>query len=109
METTETNVETTETTQTEAPVSKKRTRRVKKTEAAPVSRIVTATLDVRMMRIVFKNGAKTVHTSPIYRTRNIVSKVVAFARQKSAGKASGAKPIAQVLGTDGKSWKTVTE
>lgn len=106
------NTEITPAPETSAPTAPARKRggskRASKKAAVKTSRIVTATLEQRQVRVVFKQGSKVVHTSPTYKSRNILSKIVAFARSTSGGKASGATPVAQVT-TDGKKWVTVTE
>lgn len=88
-------------------VKKTRVRKAVKPAVKP-SRIVTAVLEQRNMRIVFRSGSKTVHTSRTFKTRNTVAKVVAFARGLAKGAAAGANAVAQVT-TDGKKWATVTE
>lgn len=94
---------TNDATETSTP-SAPRARRSRKMAKAKASRIVTATLEQRQMRVVFKQGSKVVATSPVYRTRNIVNKVIAYARQ-TLKPAQPSVATAQVL--DGKSWKNV--
>ena len=96
--------------ETSAPAPRKpRAKRNAKTAvAAPKSRIVTATLPKRQVRVVFRSGNKIVHTSPTYNSGNILSKIIAYARATSKGAASGAAATAQVT-TDGKKWTPVTE
>lgn len=87
---------------------KKKARRASKKVAEKASRIVTATLNQRTVRVQFKEGGKVVFTSPEYKSRNTLEKIVAYARTQSKGKATGAKAIAQVPNASGRGWKTVT-
>ena len=60
---------------------RKSRKRGAKKEAAKASRLVTATLPKRLIRVQFKVGNKVVATSPFYNSGNTIQKIVAYARQ----------------------------
>lgn len=66
--------------------------------SAVATRNVTATLEQRQVRVIFRKGGKTVATSATYKSRNTADKLIAFAkRQLGAAKIGDAKPVLQQL------------
>ena len=80
----------------------KKTAKTKKTSGR---KLVTATLERRKVRVQFRQGGKVVAESAVYNTGNTVEKIIAYARRQLGAKKIGeAKPVAQELGANGKTW-----
>jgi predicted RNase H-like HicB family nuclease len=77
--------------------------------AKPRSRKPTAVLSPRLVRIGFEKGGKRIWTSPAYNSRNILPKIIKYARsqaRKAGLNIDGAEEVAEV--TTGKGWKVAT-
>jgi hypothetical protein len=81
MDTIENNATATATSAVPSASPEKKARKRGSKKAAPVSRLVTATLPKRLIRVQFKVGSKVVATSPFYNSGNTIQKIVAYARQ----------------------------
>lgn len=81
-------------------------RRTRKVAPVANSRIVTATLPRRRVRVQFKIGSRVVFTKECD-SRNILTKIVQWARGEAKGMASGAK--AMVHQQDGKKWVPIKD
>lgn len=81
MENLENKETATATSVSSAPATPKKRKARASKKVAPVSRLVTATLPKRLIRVQFRVGNKVVATSPFYNSGNTLSKIVAYARQ----------------------------